>query len=171
MIAGRASVPNAPQLHARTSTRVTGRAPVPNLVHVRTVDWPQREEFLRELDRLKDRHGYRYDAALAEAAGISHTAISNWRNGKVRPSVPTLQRLAGVLDVQPSTLMAASGLVIDEAGDQPTEIPDELVKLLRQYENADDERRAALLARVAFVVEWFEATEADASPSRRTRTG
>jgi len=142
---------------------------------VRTVDWPQREEFLRELDRLKERHGYRYDAALAEAAGISHTAISNWRNGKVRPSIPTLQRLAAVLDVQPSTLMAASGLVIDESGDEPPdqtmEIPDELAKLLRQYENADDERRAALLTRVAFVVEWFEATTEAAAPPRRRRIG
>ncbi len=160
MFAGRAAVPRSNPVNVRTRTRVTARAAVPNVLHVRTQEWPQQAEFLAQLDRLKERHGIRYDAALAEVAGISHTAISNWRLGKVRPSTAALTRLADALDEPSHPLIVAAGIIQGmPAGDDTIELPAQLRRLVDLYKAAGKERRVEILARVQFVVEWAEATD------------
>lgn len=152
----------------RTCTRVTGRATIPSLVHVRTADWPERTAFLARVDELMRRDGYRHDSALAEAAGISHTALSNWRKGKVKPSLISVGAVARVFNEPPSALAKLAGLISDdgEPAAEP-EVPSELQLLVRLYREADPVRRAELLARLEFVIEWFEATEDKPAPRRR----
>lgn len=143
----------------REHAHVTGRAAVPNLVRVRTVEWPEREAFIAHLDRLKQQRGIRYDVALAEMADISHSAISNWRSGKQRPSLTAITRIAAALDVDKHDLAARAGVAEGFAqASTPTQLPPELELLLDQYQTADSNRRAELLARVAWVSEWFDAT-------------
>lgn len=154
----------------RMRTRVTARASVPNLVRVRTVEWPQQQAFLDQLDGLKQRHGYRYDSGLAEAAGISHSAISNWRKGKQRPSADLLTKIAEAVGEQPHALIAAAGIMehLGNVEDTLISLPSEIQQLLGFYNSADETRKAEILARVRFVVEWAEAT-AEPPEGRTTR--
>lgn len=158
--------------NVREGTHVTGRATVPNLVRVRTVDWPEREAFIAHLDRLKDARGFRYDAALAEAAEISHSAISNWRSGKQKPSLTAITKLAAALDVNAHDLAARAGVAEGFAqASTPTQLPPELELLIDQWQTADPNRRAELAARVQFVTEWFEATSPRPAEGRQRRAG
>lgn len=151
-------------------TRVTGRATAPNLVRVRTVEWPERDAFIAHLDRLKDVRGFRYDVALAEAAEISHSAISNWRSGKQRPSLAAIRKLAAALDVDQHDLAARAGVAEGFArASVPMQLPPEIETLIDQYQTADPNRRAELLAFLARVSEWFEGTAAQRPADGRTR--
>lgn len=137
---------------------------------VRTVDWPEREKFVAHLDRLKEARGFRYDVALAEAADISHTSISNWRAGKQKPSLPAIMKLADALDVDATDLAARAGVAEGLArASVPTQLPPELELLFDQYQTADPNRRVELLARVQFVTEWFEATSPRPGDGRTRR--
>lgn len=143
----------------RVSTHVTGRAVVPNVVRVRTVDWPEHDAFIAHLDRLKRLRGYRYDVALAEAADISHSAISNWRSKKQKPSSAAITALAGALEVDPLDLATRAGIAAGWApAPAPARLPVELEHLIDQYQTASDTRRAELLGRIQWVSEWFDAT-------------
>lgn len=145
--------------NVRDRTHVTGRASVPHHLRVRTVEWPEREAFIAHLDRLKQQRGIRYDVALAEAAEISHSAISNWRSGKQKPSLANVIKLADALDVDRQDLAARAGVAEGLArASVPTQLPPELELLIDQYQTADPNRRAELLSRVQFVTEWFDAT-------------
>lgn len=158
--------------NVREGTHVTGRAAVPNLVRVRTVEWPERGAFIAHLDRLKDARGFRYDVALAEAAEISHSAISNWRAGKQRPSLTAIRKLAAALDVDQHDLAARAGVAEGFAqASTPTQLPPELETLLDQYQAADPNRRAELLQRIAWVSEWFDATTSRRGDERPRRAG
>lgn len=151
--------PRQPVLPLRDHTHVTGRASVPNVACVRTVDWPEREAFIAHLDRLKKARGFRYDAALAEAADFHPSVISNWRSGKQRPSLSSIVQLAGALDVDKYDLAARAGVAEGFAqASVPTQLPAELELLIDQWQTADPNRRAELLTRVQFVTEWFDAT-------------
>lgn len=151
--------PTQPIAGLRERTRVTARVAVPNLLRVRMVDWPERERFIEHLDRLKASRGFRYDAALAEAAEISPSAISNWRSGKQRPSLTAIVRVADALDVDKHDLAARAGIAEGLAqASTPTQLPAELETLIDQYQTADTNRRAELLQRVTWISEWFEAT-------------
>lgn len=155
---------------SRARTHVTGRAEVPNLVRVRTVEWPEREAFIAHLDRLKDARGFRYDVALAEAAEISHSAISNWRSGKQRPSLTAIRKLAAALDVDHHDLAARAGVAEGFAqASTPTQLPSELEILIDQYQTADTNRRSELLQRLAWVSEWFDATAPKPGDERSRR--
>lgn len=155
----------------RERTHVTGRKPGPNLVRVRTVEWPEHEAFIAHLDRLKRLRGYRYDIALAEAAEISHSAISNWRSRKQRPSLAAITSLAKALDTDPHDLAARAGVAegFTQAA-TPAQLPPELEHLIDQYTTASPDRRTELLARIAWISEWFDATDGgdgDERPRRR----
>lgn len=156
--------------NVREHAHVTGRATVGQDLRVRTVDWPEREAFIAHLDRLKQQRGIRYDVALAEAAEISHSAISNWRSGKQRPSLTAIVRVAEALDVDKHDLAARAGVAEGFAqASTPTQLPPELELLLDQYQTADPNRRAELLARVAWVSEWFDATMQRPAADERSR--
>ncbi|MEU4570819.1 helix-turn-helix transcriptional regulator [Micromonospora sp. NPDC023956] len=137
---------------------------------MRTVEWPEREAFVAHLDRLKEQRGYRYDVALAEAAEISHSAISNWRSGKQKPSLTAITKLAGALDVSAHDLAARAGVAEGFAqASTPTQLPAEIETLIDYVTTADGNRRAELLSRVAWVIEWFEATTPRSGDERSRR--
>ncbi|WP_221449006.1 helix-turn-helix domain-containing protein [Micromonospora polyrhachis] len=139
---------------------------------MRTVEWPERESFIAHLDRLKKSRGFRYDIALAEAAEISHSAISNWRSGKQRPSLAAIGKLAAALDVDQRDLAARAGVAEGFThASMPTQLPPELETLFDQYQTADPSRRDELLQRVAWVSEWFDATTSKAGDERPRRAG
>ncbi|WP_422744253.1 helix-turn-helix domain-containing protein [Micromonospora sp. WMMD754] len=139
---------------------------------MRTVEWPEREAFVAHLDRLKEARGFRYDVALAEAADISHSAISNWRSGKQKPSLAAITKLASALDVSAHDLAARAGVAEGFAqASTPTQLPPELEALLDHYQTAEPNRRSELLSFVARVNEWFEATAPRPSEGRPRRAG
>lgn len=132
---------------------------MPTVVRVRTVEWPEHEAFIAHLDRLKHLRGYRYDIALAEAAEISHSSISNWRGRKQKPSPEAITGLAKALDVDPLDLATRAGVAAGWAPvPAPARLPVELEYLIDQYRAASDQRRAELLGKVHFISEWFDAT-------------
>ena len=138
------------------------------LLRVRKVDWPEQAALIGRLDELKAREGYRHDSAVAEAAGISPTAISNWRNGKVKPSYASITAVAKALNEQPNQLAALAGILGEDA---PTlrieQLPAEIEHLGRLYREAGEDRRAELINQVNVVIHWFEAT---GSTERRPRS-
>ena len=62
------------------------------------------QAFGRRVREIRVEQGLTQEA-LAEAAGLHATFISNVERGYRVPSVPTLLRLAGGLDVDPSRLV------------------------------------------------------------------
>lgn len=120
-------------------TNVRARTTVPiddlisTLVHMRNRDdWP-REEFLAWLDEERDRAGFKHDLDLAEAAGISHSSISGWRNGRQKPSTPTLTKVAKALGKPPREVWLRAGAMEQED--------------LGGHEPAADDRRAIQMIR------------------------
>jgi transcriptional regulator with XRE-family HTH domain len=113
-----------------------------------TVDWPQRQDFMAYLEDLRKSRGYHTVLALAEAAGISHTTLSAWRNGRQRPSLQTLQDLADVLGVPAHTLAEKAGIVDPARFGQaaPTaagtveELSDDIKTVLDDPELSEDDR-------------------------------
>lgn len=93
-------------LNLRTVLRVRKRS-----------DW-RRVEFFRWLDATKVKAGYPHDAALSKATGVSQSTLSNWRNGKQRPTNDNLTKIANGLGVEPLWVWQLAGLV--PAGAEPT---------------------------------------------------
>lgn len=152
-------------VHARNG--VTGRARVPNLLHVRKVEWPEQDAYIALLDSLKARSGFKTDAALSELAGISHAAISNWRLGKVKPSYRLVAAIANAYDEDPDEHARIAGLLVGRAGDKPPaeQLPAEIETLARLHRESEGDRREALINQIRVVIDWFEAT----SSQRRRR--
>ncbi|MFG2165556.1 helix-turn-helix domain-containing protein [Micromonospora chersina] len=137
---------------------------------MRTVEWPEREAFVAHLDRLKEARGFRYDVALAEAADISHSAISNWRSGKQKPSITAITKLAAALDVNAHDLAARAGVAEGFAqASTPTQLPAEVETLLDHVQTASGNRLTELLAFVSKVNEWFEGTQPRGNGERARR--
>lgn len=106
--------PRRPAKRSRARTTETSRPSTNSLVHVRTrSDWP-REEFMRWLDEQRNRAGYVNDSALADAAGISHSTISGWRNGRQKPTQQSLTSAAEALGIDPRHLWIRAGLLTAE---------------------------------------------------------
>lgn len=80
---------------------------------MRNQDWPV-EEFRDYLDATMRACGIPHDAALARAAGLDPSLLSNWRNGKAQPSRRSLKKLASPLRVPPVNLYLAAGLDDEE---------------------------------------------------------
>lgn len=154
----------------RDRTHVTGRARVGQDARVRTVEWPQKGEFIAHLDRLKDARGIRYDAALAEMAEFHPSVISNWRSGKQRPSLTNITKLAAALDVNAHDLAARAGVAEGFAqASTPTQLPAEIETLIDHVQTASGNRLGELLARIAWVNEWYEATKPRGNGERAQR--
>lgn len=103
----RISAGHTVDVRARTTVPVDEM--ISTLVHMRNRDdWP-REEFLAWLDDARDQAGFRHDLELAEAAGISHSSISGWRNGRQRPSAATLAKVAEALKVGAHEVLRRAG--------------------------------------------------------------
>lgn len=147
-------------------------------------DWPQ-EAFAAWLDDTKKRLGLRSDYQLAEHFDIGHTLISGWRNGRQRPSIPTLSRIAAVLQEDPRRLWVLAGAAspadvgLSDAAPpvvQPA-LPEELQQLIATYfdERLDDRDREAILRHVRILEQTVQADlvareERDRQVGRR-RTG
>ncbi|GAA1395302.1 helix-turn-helix domain-containing protein [Catellatospora coxensis] len=71
-------------------------------------DWP-REEWFAWFDRLVEDSEYPNEYQLARAAKVSHSAISNWRGGRQRPSTVSLRKLAGKLNVGEHEMLSRAG--------------------------------------------------------------
>ncbi|BAL85498.1 putative DNA-binding protein [Actinoplanes missouriensis 431] len=115
-------------------------------MHVRTIEWPEQEAFLQQLDAVKQRHKIRHDSALAELAGISHTAVSNWRNRKARPSLTAITRIAEAIEESPQPLLAAAGLIEDQDDsiDPLAGMPDSIRRMVALYRAGDETLRTRL---------------------------
>lgn len=77
--------------------------------------WPEREAFLGWLDDVKRRLSLGSDNQLAQYFSIGHTLISNWRNGRQRPSMETLTQIARSVGEDPRRLWILGGIA--EAAD------------------------------------------------------
>ncbi|MBG0560694.1 helix-turn-helix domain-containing protein [Actinoplanes aureus] len=117
---------------------------------MRTIEWPEREAFLSQLDQLKERHRIRHDSALAELAGISHTSISNWRNGKARPSTTAITRIASATEESARSLLTVAGLIEgqDDDADPLADLDPILRRLIVLYRNADHDERAEIVSTI-----------------------
>ncbi|MCY1141345.1 helix-turn-helix domain-containing protein [Actinoplanes sp. Pm04-4] len=113
-----------------------------------TRDWPQQEAFLRQLDELKIRHNIRHDSALAELAGISHTAISNWRKGKQRPSATLITRIATATDEPTRPLLAVAGLIEgqDDDANPLGDLDPLLQRIIAMYRASSPAQREVLIS-------------------------
>jgi len=160
----------------RSRTHVTTLTHAATLVRVRTRrDW-NREQFFRWLDDARQRVDppIPHDGALAERAGISHSTISNWRNGKQRPTTERLALIAQVLGVPARDLWVRAGLMAaDEVGladaehltppppeddeesirlvmrsDAPVDVKEALVREIRRMQREHADERATLAQRM-----------------------
>lgn len=156
----------------RAHAHVTSSPAGPYGVRMRTVDWDQRAQFMAYLRDLRVRAGFRNDAALADAAGVSHTTLSSWRTGRQKPSLDGLQRIADALGVPAHTLAEQAG-VVDPARfgrTAPTGDVEELSKILQEIldmEELSDEDRDYFIARAR--ADW-EAEQEAARERARDRT-
>lgn len=157
MINGAETVELPATLHARK--RVTARAQVPSLLHVRD-DWPEQADFIALIDDYKARRNLRFDSSLAEAAGINQTALTNWRKGKVKPSLVSVTRIAEALGISPSHLAAVAGIITaDFAAPQEQEpLPASIQRLAERYRDADEHQRMELERQINVTLTWFDAT-------------
>lgn len=79
--------------------------------------------FPEYLKQAIPQRGYQTPTDFARDAGISSSVVSRWLNGKVRPDVPLLERVAPYLGAKLSTLVRIAypevdeGLAIEEAPD------------------------------------------------------
>jgi transcriptional regulator with XRE-family HTH domain len=150
--------------------------------------WPQ-DEFLQWLEAVKRRLGLPSDYALAQHLGIGHTLISGWKNGRQRPSVETLTRMATVLDEDPRSLWvlagqadaAGVGLTADDiaatrrTADRPQEFDDVLTAYfdprMTEQDRADVRRQMRLLALGILTDLGDRQQAASGQPERRRKTG
>jgi transcriptional regulator with XRE-family HTH domain len=129
-------------------------------VRVPTVKWsaPDREPFLRWLDRVKEQHGMASDNKLAEMLGWNHTKLHGWRTGRQRPSFTSLTELAGILGEEPRKLWVLAGLAsAEEAGlegsPEPQPLPRPIQELIDVYWRSDKNARTVLLGQVEFLLD------------------
>lgn len=101
----------------RDITGVTRKGPVASIVRVGTRNsWLEfRDDFFVWFDRAKEEAEFVYDSDVAKAAGMSHTTISGWRNGRQRPTSQSLSDVARVLKRSAQEAWARAGLM--NAGD------------------------------------------------------
>jgi transcriptional regulator with XRE-family HTH domain len=98
-----------------------------------------REAFFRWLEGTQGRPGamaranFAHVGALAEAAGISPSTISKWKNDKQRPTVDKLTAIANTLQVPRRNVLVIAGL-LDEADVGPATRED--------HEPSAEDRRA-----------------------------
>ncbi len=125
------------------------------------------------LERAMTRSGFKNNAALARATGISESTIGRWQRGEKEPSIPNLRALCAVLDVRLGELIVACGLATREElgltgpATEPPVLPAELqvvVTALRRPAVSAQAKRT-LLAAVGRTYEMWE--EMRAQPVKR----
>lgn len=144
-------------------------------------DWPQ-DEFLAWLDAYKRRKRIRSDYQLAAHLGIGHTLISGWRNGRQKPSIETLNRVAAVTGDDPRELWVLAGaanasdvgLLGERQLQTGPDLPVEFEELIALYGSAEltDADRAAVLRHVDLLRQGILADlerRRDGQTVRRTR--
>lgn len=137
----------------RDRTQVTkSRAPAKVLRVITPKPW-NREDFFRWLEGTGGRPGalaranFAHVGALAEAAGISPSTISKWKNDKQRPTVDKLTAIANTLRVPRRNVLVIAGL-LDEADVGPTG-----PTRGDDHEPSAEERRAIALIRASKLTE------------------
>jgi transcriptional regulator with XRE-family HTH domain len=99
-----------PTTAMRAHTSFTERISTHKLLRVRNEEsWPA-GDFREYLDALMAAAGIPNDAALARAAEIDASLLSNWRSGKQQPSRRSLKKIAGPLRTRPASLYLMAGL-------------------------------------------------------------
>ncbi len=91
--------------------------------------------------------GFRSNASLARASGITESSISKWRNDLETPKHPMLRQLAPILGVPMRELVVAAGYMTwEEAGLEAEPKPPEPldVNALLAKRNLSDEDRKIL---------------------------
>lgn len=129
--------------NVRACTTVPVDEMISTLVHMRNRDdWP-REDFLAWLDDERDRAGFKHDLELADAAGISHSSISGWRNGRQRPSTATLTKVAKALGKPPRELWVRAGApeADDLGGHEPAAEDRRAIQLIRDSKLSEPAKR------------------------------
>lgn len=118
-------------------------------------DWPQ-DDFLAWLDGVKQRKGLRSDYQLAQYFSIGHTLISGWRNGRQRPSIETLNKIAAKTGDDPRELWVLAGAAnasdVGLVGDERhlkvwPDLPPQFERLLATFFSdklTNDDRKAVL---------------------------
>ncbi|MEU8264946.1 helix-turn-helix domain-containing protein [Micromonospora sp. NPDC048999] len=160
----------------RRVTHVTRPPAGTTVVRVRTRREWNREAFFRWLDDAKKAADppIPHDGALAELAEISHSTLSNWRNGKQRPTTEKLTAIAKALDVPPRDLWVRAGLMEPDqvgladmpppapqeptedeesirmilASDLPADVKDDLVDEIRRLQRQHVDERASMAQRL-----------------------
>lgn len=56
------------------------------------------EEFLRQIDAYKDKHGITDDSEIADKCGFHRSVLTKLRAGDRKPSVSTFTKICRVLD-------------------------------------------------------------------------
>ena len=158
----------------RARTYVTTRTPDDMIVRVRTIDWPERDVFLAEYDRLRTRAQLR-DVEVADRAEISHSSISSWRTGRQRPSLRAIKKIAVPLRASAKSLAQIGGIEYLDNADEPEApiLPVEFEELIDNYGRMNPDGQADLLRHVGMVNEWAEArlANADSTAKPRRQTG
>jgi transcriptional regulator with XRE-family HTH domain len=107
--------------------------------------WPQ-DEFLAWLDAIRDRKlKVSNDLQLAGRLGIGHSLISNWRNGRQRPSMDTLTKVARAVGEDPRRLWVLAGVAdasdVGLDNDSPPAVQRQIPVELEQLADALDDPR------------------------------
>lgn len=142
--------------------------------------WP-RERFRQVYEPLRDAAGYKDNTAVARAAGIHPSTISNWFNERLnqRPTTTKLASIARVLKVDSLTLWEAAGILPEGAADRllgPTQVirassvgtlsivglpevsvvPPGIAKLLAAYDRLGDHGRNVIDTQISMAISWAE---------------
>lgn len=143
-----------PPARLRAQTHVTGPRKTHNLVRMRTQlgGW-NREAFFAWLDqRIKVVNPPIPDMqTLADMSKISHSALSNWRSGKYKPSLESLAALAPVLKVAKEYIWARAGLVSGDLREMITEEDHaglDVIETSNLDRDAKDKLKVMYLARI-----------------------
>jgi transcriptional regulator with XRE-family HTH domain len=81
---------------------------------------------------------------LAALSGVSHSALSNWRKGKYRPSLDSLSMLAEPLQVAKETVWAEAGIVPEL--EAPTTAEERWGEMMIRSSSLSDAAKERLLA-------------------------
>ena len=85
----------------------------------------------------KERHWTQH--LLGEKLGVHANNVSRWESDRIRPSMPTLQRIAEVLEVRLDDLLAE-----DAAAPEPLNKDKKLVEVMQQLRHLKPEDRAVI---------------------------
>ncbi len=86
--------------------------------------------------------------ALADALFVSRDLVSKWESGSRTPDYPTVERIAGILGVQPDWIVDKRDLVFEELSEcvvGSNDIPQEkLVEILNAFVRSLNQRNAGV---------------------------